>query len=260
MAGVNSGKVLIGTSGYSYNDWLGNFYPQFCSPKDFLRFYASVFKTVEIDATFYKIPTAETVKKWRQCTPEEFVFAAKFPQIVTHEGDIASRLSAARAFIDIMQNLETKLGPLLLQFPYSFKPDEHQDILTALVEAMPEKIKISVEVRNKKWLSDSFYRLLADKKIALCLIDHPWMPRRTEFTSHFAYIRFLGDHKKIESDYSYERLERTEELQWWKDLIEEFSRSRGEVYAYFNNHYSGHSPTTARRLLKMLDTAKMQSL
>lgn len=178
MAGNNFGKVLIGTSGYSYNDWLGNFYPQFCSPKDFLRFYASVFKTVEIDATFYKIPTAETVRKWRQCTPEGFVFAAKFPQIVTHEGEMASRLSAAQAFIDVMRNLETKLGPLLLQFPYSFKPDEHRDILTALVEAMPGDIKISVEVRNKKWLSESFYRLLAERKISLCLIDHPWMPRR----------------------------------------------------------------------------------
>jgi len=252
MNELNGRRILIGTSGYSYNDWLGNFYPQFCSSKDFLRFYASVFKTVEIDATFYRIPTPEMVKKWKQCTPDEFVFSAKFPQTVTHDGEIETRLATARKFIEVMKHLENKLGPLLLQFPYSFKPDEHIDILKALIESMPADLKIALEVRNKKWLSEAFYNMLSGKNIALCLMDHPWMPRMTQFTSNFAYIRFLGDRKKIESDFSYERTERLDELQWWKDLVEEFSRTKGEVYAYFNNHYSGHSPSTARRLIEIL--------
>ena len=99
-----SDHVLIGTSGFSYRDWLGNFYPQFCPAADFLRYYGSRFKTVEIDATFYRIPTVDTVKKWVKNTPDDFVFAAKFPQSVTHEGDLNSRLDNARAFIEVMKN------------------------------------------------------------------------------------------------------------------------------------------------------------
>jgi len=247
-------RIHIGTSGYSYNDWLGNFYPQFCSSKDFLRFYSSLFNTVEIDSTFYRIPTVQTVQQWKKVTPDNFIFTAKFPQSVTHEGAIKSRVDTARVFMDVMANLDDKLGPLLMQFPYSFNPVEHFDLLRELLQVVPADIKVAVEVRNKKWIRPEFYQLLSGKKIALCLLDHPWMPKKTEYTADFSYIRFLGDRKKIESDFSFIRIDREEELKWWSDLIEEFSRERGEVYAYFNNHYSGHSPTTARRLIEILRT------
>jgi uncharacterized protein YecE (DUF72 family) len=246
-------KIYIGTSGYSYNDWLGNFYPQFCSSKDFLRFYASIFNTVEIDATFYRIPTAEMVKNWKRITPSNFIFTAKFPQTVTHEGDLESRLTSLKSFVEVMRHLEEKQGPLLLQFPYSFNPVQHEGVLKGLLENIPNDIRAAVEVRNRKWLKPDFYRLLRERKITLCYIDHPWMPRKTEATSDFAYIRFLGDRKKIENDFSYERFGHEDDLKWWSELIEEFSREKGEVYAYFNNHYSGHSPTTARRLVEIIN-------
>ncbi|SYZ73473.1 conserved hypothetical protein [Candidatus Zixiibacteriota bacterium] len=247
--------IHIGTSGYSYNDWLGNFYPQFCSPKDFLRFYTSAFDTVEIDATFYRIPTPEMVKNWKKITPADFIFTAKFPRTVTHEGDLESRRRDLMAFIDVMKNLEEKQGPLLLQFPYSFNPSDHDAVLKGLLDDIPDGARVAVEVRNRKWLKSEFYRRLREREIGLCLIDHPWMPRMTEFTSGFLYIRFLGDHKKIEEDFSYERFSHDEDLKWWADLMEEFSREKGEVYAYFNNHYSGHSPTTARRMIEIINAA-----
>ncbi len=249
-------KIHIGTSGYSYDDWLGNFYPQFCSSKDFLRFYSSIFNTVEIDATFYRIPSVDTVKNWRKVTPPGFIFSAKFPETVTHGGDIDSRISNLKAFMEVMSHLEEKRGPLLLQFPYSFNPAEHYDLLKNLIEHVPEEGKISLEVRNRKWLTPEFYQMLICKKISLCLMDHPWMPKKTAFTGGFAYIRFLGDRKKIESDFSYERVAHEEDLKWWSELMEEFSREKGEVYAYFNNHYSGHSPTTAKRLIEIVNSAK----
>lgn len=252
MAKAKTDKIKIGTSGFSYKDWLGNFYPQFCPQQDFLRFYSTVFKTVEIDATFYRIPSVEMVRRWKKVTCDDFIFTAKFPRTVTHEGDLESRLADMSEFVECMKHLDNKLGPLLLQFPYSFKPDEHQDIFQRLIDGLPNGGKYAVEVRNKKWLGQGFYSFLKSKNISLCLIDHPWMPRRTEFTGNFLYIRFLGDRKKIADDFSYIRNEREEELDWWARLIEEYSIDKGEVYAFFNNHYSGHSPSTARRLMEIL--------
>ncbi|MBN2226643.1 MAG: DUF72 domain-containing protein [candidate division Zixibacteria bacterium] len=254
MEDIRTHVVRIGTSGFSYKDWLGNFYPQFCPAKDFLRFYACVFATVEIDSTFYRIPTEKTVAGWYKTTPEHFVFTAKFPRTVTHEGTTAMRLANAEQFVNAMKPLEEKLGPLLLQFPYSFKPSEHGTLLRDLVADLPGDVRIALEVRNRKWLTDEFYGLLKSRNIALCLVDHPWMPRESALTADFLYIRLLGDRKKIDNDFSYIRNDRIGDLQWWTKLVEEFSRERGEVYAYINNHYSGHSPTTARHLIDMLQS------
>ncbi len=245
-------RIHIGTSGYSYKDWLGNFYPQFCPQADFLRFYAAVFKTVEIDATFYRIPSKKMIKGWLDRTPDDFIFTAKFPSIVTHEGDIESRLENASKFIDIMTGLDNKLGPLLLQFPYGFKPEDNYDLMVSLLDKIPKDVPLALEVRNKKWLSDDFISLLKSLKISLAQVDHPWMPREIPVTGNFKYIRFLGDRKKIKNDFSYIRDEREEELNWWSNVIEEFSSDGGEVYAYVNNHYSGHSPSSAAKLIEIL--------
>lgn len=247
-----NGKILIGTSGFSYKDWLGNFYPTFCSTQDFLKFYCSRFKTVEIDSTFYRIPTVETVARWYRNSSRDFIFTAKFPRAVTHEGNISERISAARAFLSVMDNLKEKRGPLLMQFPYSFKPDCRM-ILYELLEAMPASQQMAVELRHKGWLDDDgLMERLRKKNFALCLIDHPWMPRLNLRTADFLYLRFLGDRKKIESDFSYVRNDRRQEMDWWKKVITSHAEAGHRVYAYFNNHYSGHAPTTAMRMSSLV--------
>lgn len=244
-------KIKIGTAGFSYQDWLGNFYPQFCPAADYLRYYAMQFKSVELDGTFYRIPSPETVKKWHQATPENFVFAAKFPRTVTHQGELPERLAQAEHFVSVIRGLGNKLGPLVLQFPYSFKHDAC-DIFKALVEAMPRDLKIAVELRNKCWFEDSLYQWLRKRGISLCLIDHPWVPRLKVRTADFQYVRFLGDREALTEDFSYVRFDREEELRWWAELMSEFTNDRGEIYGYFNNHYSGHAPSTAYRFLEIL--------
>lgn len=204
---------------------------------------------MEIDSSFYRIPSPETVKRWKKVTPDNFRFSAKFPRAVTHEGDIDSRIANASAFIETISCLDHKLGPLLLQFPYSFKPDDGREILERLLDSLPRDKKIALEIRNKKWLGDEFFGSLKKRNVALCLVDHPWMPRKTAITADFLYLRFLGDRKKISSDFSYIRFDRGEDLDWWAKLIEEYTSSNEEIYAYINNHYSGHSPTTARQLM-----------
>ncbi|UCC43065.1 MAG: DUF72 domain-containing protein [Candidatus Zixiibacteriota bacterium] len=252
---MSSDNVRIGTSGFSYRDWLGNFYPQFCPQADFLRYYSSQFKTVEIDMTFYRLPTADMVKRWAKVTPDGFVFTAKFPRMVTHEGTLEDRLAAARSFVEVMSHLGDKLGPLLLQFPYSFKPDQI-DMLKAIVESLPPGGQFAVEVRNRRWLEvDEMLELLTARGISLCLVDHPWMPRVNVQTGGFQYIRFLGDQRKIESDFSYVRDGREDDLTWWGDLITGYARNGVTCYVYFNNHFSGHAPTTASRLQQLIDQA-----
>lgn len=244
-------NVKIGTSGFAYKDWLGNFYPRSCPQSDYLKFYTGKFATVELDVTFYRLPTAAMVKKWAATAPDGFVFAAKFPRTVTHEGKEPERISTAVAFCEAMRHMENRLGPLLLQFAYSFKPDQ-LPFLTRLLDALPADLRISVEVRNKSWLGPSLYTLLRDRNIALCQVDHPWMPLITERTADFAYIRFLGDHKVLEEDFSYVRFPHEDRLAWWADLIKSYDGTATDIYAYFNNHFSGHAPTTAYRLLELL--------
>jgi len=250
---VVSSRLRIGTSGFSYRDWLGNFYPQFCPQADFLKFYASQFATVELDVSYYRIPAEAMVKRWVEVTPSHFVFAAKFPRTVTHEGDRSARLEAAAEFASVMRGLGPKLGPLLLQFPYSFKPDQ-RPLLETIIDSVPTDLRLSVEVRNRNWLCEDFYALLKRRNVSLCLVDHPWMPRLAVQTADFHYVRFLGDRKKISEDFSYVRNERTDDLAWWSDLLKRFSGSPVDIYAYFNNHYSGHAPTSAVQLQKLMES------
>lgn len=249
---MTSDKLKIGTSGFSYRDWLGNFYPQFCPQSDYLRFYAMQFPTVELDVTFYRIPTESMIARWVDVTPDRFVFAAKFPRTVTHGGDLVSRLADCDHFCSVMRGMGDKLGPLLMQFPYSFKPDQF-GLLETLINRVPSDLRLSVEVRNRKWLTDDLYSLLQGRNIALCLVDHPWMPRISVRTADFLYFRFLGDHKKITEDFSYIRDDREDELGFWSQVIDGFAGENRQIFAYFNNHFSGHAPTTAERLRRKLD-------
>lgn len=246
-------NARIGTSGFSYKDWLGNFYPQFCPPADFLRFYSSVFTTVEIDATFYRMPKPETVERWADQVRDGFIFTAKFPRTVTHEGKQVERLKSAIAFTDVMRCLGDRLGPLLLQYPYSFKPTEFEN-LRQLLNELPSDLRIALELRNKAWLNETdLFELLREHNIAFTLIDHPWMPRQEIATADFHYIRFLGDRKQIPDDFSYVRINRDEDLEWWRVVIARLASDGQNLFAYFNNHYSGHSPSTARRMLELLN-------
>jgi len=251
-----NGKLMVGTTGFSYQDWLGNFYPQFCPQADLLKYYSHCFSTVEIDSTFYKIPSEKTVTKWNKVTPDNFIFSAKFPRTVTHEGTIEQRIEQAKYFVEVMQKLNDKLGVLLLQFPYSFKPDQF-DTLLALISTVVGKNRIAVELRNRKWLDNTkIFKIFSENNIALCQIDHPWMPRIDQFTADFSYFRFLGDRKKIEDDFTYIRDDRIKELTQWKEIIKESLDTGRDTITYFNNHYSGHAPTTAMKFVEIISGSK----
>lgn len=243
--------IRLGTSGWSYADWVGPFFPEGTKSAQYLREYATRLHTVEIDSTFYGIPRASTVERWRKETPDHFEFAAKFPQRITHEGTLRENIDEARAFVERMTLLGPKLGPLLLQFPYGFRVDQLED-LGALLAGLPTGYRYAVEVRHKGWLKDAFYDLLRAHGTALALIDHPWMPVVDTVTADFTYIRWLGDRKNVEKDFSHIIIDRSRELARWMEILERIASDGLVVYGYFNNHYAGHSPASLAMFRSML--------
>ncbi len=243
--------IYIGTSGWSYKDWEGNFYPEGLKSTQYLEYYSRQFNAVEIDSTFYGVPRRTTVAGWYKAVPADFRFTSKFPQEITHESGLVDVRDILKNYLDAMAGLKEKLGPLLMQFPYSFKPEMFDD-LAKFMKLLPRGFNFVIEVRNRKWLDKRFYDLLDEHSIGLALLDHPWMPKVEIATSPILYVRFLGDRRKIPDNFTHEYIDRTDELEQWELLIQAIEEKVDDFYGYFNNHYTGHSPTTARKFIKLL--------
>jgi uncharacterized protein YecE (DUF72 family) len=250
-------RIYIGTSGWSYKDWAGNFYPPELKSTDYLEYYSRHFNSVEIDSTFYGVPRKTTVANWYKSVPPEFKFAAKFPKEITHDSGLTGVEDLLNKYLDTMSGLKEKLGPLLIQFPYSFKPDM-SDELASFLNLLPKGFGFVIEIRNRKWLDERFYQMLREHSVGLALLDHPWMPRVDVATSRALYVRFLGDRQEIPDDFTHERIERSQDLEQWARIISALEEKVDDFYGYFNNHYSGHSPTTAGKFLSLLNRNNQQ--
>jgi len=252
---VKNEKLLrVGTSSWSHEAWRGTVYPEKCKPGEFLGHYAAKYSTVEIDATWYRIPGEALVRKWERDTPKGFLFAAKVPGVITHEKMLEGCEGELHSFLMAMDLLGEKLGPLLFQFPYAFKPDRFER-LEAFLRALPKGYRFAVEVRHKGWLTERFYDLLRGRGVAMALIDLLWMPRLDVLTADWAYLRFIGDRKGIEKQTkTWDRVivDRSKEMEGWAPRIRGFLERKVPTYAYFNNHYAGHAPGSIELLLKSL--------
>jgi uncharacterized protein YecE (DUF72 family) len=250
-------NLRLGTSSWSSGDWVGIFYPPGTKSADFLREYAKQFNTVEIDSTFYRTPSAAVVTNWRARTPPGFLFAVKFPQVITHEKVLVDCAPELAEFLKTMDFLGDKLGPLLLQFPYFNKQafPQPQDFLARLskfLDQLPGGRAYSVELRNQYWINARLLDLLRQKNISLALIDHPWMMpinqlvAKHEFvTADFAYLRWLGDRKGIEEktrQWDQVIVDRTREMETWIPIIRKLLERGIRVLGFFNNHYAGYAP------------------
>lgn len=257
-------NLFLGTSSWSSEDWLGVFYPSGTPPAQFIAEYARAFGTVEVDSTFYRPPSAAMVRNWRERTPAGFVFAAKFPQTITHEKALVDCGTEVKEFLRVMDGLGDKLGPLLIQLPYFNRQAfaRLEDFLARLrpfLEKLPSGYSFALEIRNKGWLDEKLLAVLRPRKIALAMIDHPWMPRIDELskkldlvTADFAYIRWLGDRKGIEEatkHWDKVIVNREREMETWIPEIRKLLDRRLRVFAYFNNHYAlcrhRHNPYNA---------------
>lgn len=235
-------NLYLGTSGWRYTDWVGNFYPLELRPIHYLHYYSKQFSAVELDTTFYTIPASDVVLKWKEKVGNSFLFAAKFPKIISHECKFAHCSHEVKEFIETMSLLEEKLGPFLIQMPYGFKIYEY-DSIASFFSTLPLGYRYAIEARHRSWLVPKFYELLREFNICLVLSDHPWLPRLNEVTSNFIYIRWLGDRTIVNKDYSKPQIDRSKKLQWWADQIRHYLKLNVDVLGFFNNNYSGNAPT-----------------
>jgi uncharacterized protein YecE (DUF72 family) len=249
-------RLRIGASSWSAPSWEGVFYPSGMPPSDYLTHYAARYDTVEVDATFYRIPEETMVDAWRRRTPSGFVFAAKFPQLITHEKLLEGCAAERDAFLRAMDRLGDRLGPLLLQFRY-FRKDEFPDPnpfidrLEKFLPSLPRGGQYAVEVRNKTFVTARLLDVLRRNGAALALIDHPWffsvdqlVKKRGVLTAGFAYVRWLGDRKGIEARTTrWDRLivDRRRDLGRWVPAVRALLARGIPVYGYFNNHYAGYA-------------------
>jgi len=245
-----SGRILLGTQGFAFDDWIGPFYPVGTPKGAFLEEYARHFPTVEIDSTFYAAPRAAVVDGWRRRTPDGFQFAAKFPKAITHDKHLQGAQDEAAAFVSTMQALGDKLGVLTLQFAYDFTPDAFR-ILDDFLAALPRGPRYAVEVRNRDWLTPELRTMLAAHDAALVLQDLYYMPKMDWTTAGFTVIRWLGRRSDIER-FDRIQIDRTPQLTAWAERLRRFLDDGLDVYGYFNNHFAGHSPASARQLGELL--------
>jgi uncharacterized protein YecE (DUF72 family) len=252
-------SILIGTQGWNYTAWVGPFYPPGTRASEFLPAYARAFRAVEVDSTFYAVPDARVVRAWAERTPPEFTFALKMPKEVTHDRRLRDADDVVRDFLAHARQLGAKLGPILLQMGPDFGPDE-LPALETFVPTLPGDLRFAIELRQSRWLRPEvlprLQELLARHGIALALSDGRWIPRETmlelveQTTAGFLYVRWMGPDRAI-TDYSRVQFDRSEEIRAWYEALKRAAHTR-DVFGFFNNHFAGHSPASARELQRLL--------
>lgn len=245
-------RLHIGTQGWNYDAWLGSFFPVNTRPADFLAVYSRAFASVEVDSTFYGVPAPATFQGWYDRTPHDFVFALKLPKEITHEQRLRDSLGIREKFCDRARELRQKLGPILVQLSPDFEPNELPSLVD-FIGKIPTDLKFSIEFRHRGWMTEGVIALLRDRNVGITLVDGRWIPRNIMLslarrpTSDFAYIRWMGPNRNL-VDFSRVQVDRTREIHQWVEAIEEMPAGIADVYGFVANHFSGHSPATAREI------------
>lgn len=244
-------KVHVGTMGWSYGFWVGGFYPKGLRSTEYLTEYSKHFDTVEVDNTFYRVPSKNTLEKWKEQTPESFLFSAKFPQVITHRKMLRDCEQDLEFFIERISMLHPKLGPLLLQLPPAFGTKQAA-LLKEFLPKLPKKHRYAIEVRNAQLLNSSFFSLLRENGVALAIVASPFMPEIKELTADFVYIRGEGDRKKVDGTLGRVEVDKTSEIEMWAKKTKDFLKEIDEVFGYFSKYYSGNPTSDAEQLIKLL--------
>jgi uncharacterized protein YecE (DUF72 family) len=227
--------IHIGTQGWSYADWVGSFYPPGAKQEDWLPFYGTVFDTVELDTTFYHPPRPSVVRAWERHSPAGFRFAAKVPQRITHESRLSNMGGHLSKFMESLGPLGEKLGPLLVQLPAEFERSPGTvGVLDRFLAVAPPDVRLAVEFRHASWQMAETYDLLRRHRAALAWTEWRDLPRVTEVTADFLYLRWLGDRREIER-YDRVQVDRTDGFGTWEAEVKRALPQVREVYGYFNN-------------------------
>jgi uncharacterized protein YecE (DUF72 family) len=238
--------VAIGTSGWTYDGWRGPFYPPDVPKKNWLPWYSRQFSTAEINGSFYRTPSLEAVRCWRDQTPSEFLFAWKASKFITHWKRLTEKCENSIALMETrLEMLSPKLGSVLFQLPPQFR--KNRERLASFLQMLPRRYRYSFEFRHKSWYEDDIIDLLREQDVALCLSDHHDAPAPWEVTARHVYVRGHGPTGRYKDHYS----DRT--LHHWAREITKWKRQGRPVFVYFDNDQKSAAPLDARRLVGMVD-------
>jgi uncharacterized protein YecE (DUF72 family) len=236
--------LFVGTSGWIYKGWAGSFYPEGLPARDHLTYYASQFDTVEINASFYRLPPESMARGWRERAPEGFIYAVKGSRFITH----MKKLNVDRKSIDIFFEraalLKQHLGPILWQLPPNLHCDPAR--LDKFLAMLPKKFSYAVEFRHPSWITTETFDVLREHDAAHVHLSSMAMPMDLTTTSDFIYIRFHGLQGGFAHDYT------RAELEPWAEHCRSALAEGRRVYAYFNNDANTRAPGNAKTLREMI--------
>ncbi len=237
-------EIRIGTSGWHYKHWVGNFYPQRLPSSRMLAHYVEKFDTVELNNSFYKLPAKTSLSNWRASTPINFLFAVKGSRFLTHMKKLKDAEQGLNRFLEAINVLGPKLGPVLFQLPPNWEVD--RDRLAAFLEIFPRDLNCAFEFRNPTWDTKEIYDLLARHNAGYCIFDLAGHRSPCEVSANFTYVRLHGPGGKYQGSYS------DTQLRKWAHQIDSWSKTLVAIYVYFDNDDSGYAPQNALRLKSFL--------
>ncbi len=245
-------NICVGTSGWNYKHWRRRFYPQNLREREYLEFYTQHFDTVEIDYSFYRLPSDEAYESWAERVPSHFIFAVKASRYLTHMKRLHDAQDPWQRVLSGALHLKKHLGPILLQFPAHWKRDDErlEDFLSMVKHNCHRKhLKLVFEFRNKSWLVAETYRTLEKHNAALCIGDSDRWPREDTITTDFTYYRFHGH---LVPNYTRRQLEAEA-----KKMLK--LKDKGiDVFVYFNNDTMGFAIKNAKTLMELLGQGKVE--
>ncbi|MGH9163270.1 MAG: DUF72 domain-containing protein [Vicinamibacteraceae bacterium] len=249
-----AGRLFVGCSGWEYKQWRGVFYPNDVARRRWLAYYASQFDTVEINSSFYRLPSVSSLRSWHDETPDSFRFALKASRYLTHFKRLMAPEEPLQRLFERARTLGPKLGPVLYQLPprWSMNLDRVTTLLEALPPALPVArgrsvgLRHAIEFRDESWYVDEVLERLEARGVALCLHDMSGSESGKRLVGPFVYLRFHGADARYTGGYGSRR------LRVWADWLAEARRSGRDVYVYFNNDIGGHAPRDALTLRRLL--------
>jgi len=233
-------EIRIGTSGWHYAHWQGNFYPAKFKAAEMLRYYYQHFDSVEINNSFYRLPKPGMFAAWRDCTPPGFIFAVKASRFLTHNKKLKDPENALHNLLPRAEELREKLGPILFQLPPKWR--KNTDRLREMLQILPKEHRYAFEFREPSWMAEDVYEVLRHHNAAFCIYELAGYMSPLEVTADFVYVRLHGPGGKYQGSYP------SEALDWWARRLLEWRAEGKSVFAYFDNDQAGYAAANAMEL------------
>lgn len=249
-------NFYVGCSGWSYEGWKNTFYPNNIVNKNYLSYYSKFFKFVEVDSTYYHIPSRATVRGWKDKTPSDFKFALKFPKVITHEKKLEDVSKPLSILFYALEPLVEKTLTLLIQLPPFLTEKKGFTSLQTMTRYLDKRFRYALEVRNSSWFSDKVYDFLKEHDISLVWSIRDELESPLIVTTNQLYVRFIGDRSISEIDFGKTVKDRSKEMLEYVRKIREIQNENADIHDIliaFNNHFAGFGPQSVNDFLRLMN-------